>query len=98
MQALSANTVFEVIPMQSSQFGMQPQNRAVFYPGDTAYLIHSNRFVREVTVISIDCGGMCSVRFNDANGGIRLRSSRLFQKEEDAERQLSTRRKVNFPG
>lgn len=98
MQALSANTVFEVIPMQSSQFGMQPQNRAVFHPGDTAYLIHSNRFVREVTVMSNDCGGMCSVRFNDTNGGIRLRSSKLFQSKEDAERQLSTRRKVNFPG
>lgn len=49
MQAFSVNTVFEVIPMQCFQFGMQPQNRAVFHPGDTAYLIHSNRFVREVT-------------------------------------------------
>lgn len=84
--------------MQSSQFGIQPQNRAVFHPGDTAYLIHSNRFVREVTVMSTACGGMCSVRFNDANGGIRVRSSRLFQSKEDAERHLPTRRNINFPG
>ncbi len=98
MQAFNVNTVFEVIPMQCFQFGMQLQNRAVFHPGDTAYLIHSNRGVREVRGMSTDCGGMCSVRFNDAHGGIRLRSSRLFQNKEDAERQLSTRRKVNFPG
>ena len=84
--------------MQSSQFRMQPQNRAVFHPGETAYLIQSNRFVREVTVMSTDCGGMCSVRFNDASGGIRVRSSRLFHNKEDAEGQLSPRRKVNFPG
>ena len=69
-----------------------------FNMGDTAYLIHSNRFVREVTVMSIDCGGMYSVRFNDANGGIRVRSSRLFQRKEDAERHLPTRRNINFPG
>ena len=73
---------------------LEPQ----FHTGDTAYLIHSNRFVREVTVMSNDCGGMYSVRFNDANGGIRVRSSRLFRRKEDAERHLPTRRNINFPG
>ena len=68
-----------------------------FHSGDTAYFIHSNRFIREVTVMRTGSNGMCSVRFNDANGGIRVRSSRLFHNKEDAERQLSSRRKVNFP-
>ena len=69
-----------------------------FFSGDTAYLIHSNHFIREVTIMSADNSGMCSVRFNDANGGIRVRSSRLFQSKEDAERNLPTRRNINFPG
>ena len=69
-----------------------------FHAGDTAYIIHSNRFIREVTIMSADNSGMCSVRFNDANGGIRVRSSRLFQSKEDAERNLPTRRNINFPG
>ncbi len=69
-----------------------------FFSGDTAYLIHSNRFIREVTIMSADNSGMCSVRFNDANGGIRVRSSRLFQSKEDAERNLPTRRNINFLG
>ncbi len=75
-------------------FSSDPQ----FHSGDTAYIIHSNRFIREVTVMHTDSNGMYSVRFNDANGGVRVRSSRLFQNKEDAERQLPTRRKVNFPG
>ena len=83
--------------MQNSQLGTHRQDRAVFHSGDTAYLIHSNRFVREVTVMSADSSGMCSVRFNDANGGIRVRSSRLYSDKETAERQLHSHRKVNFP-
>ena len=83
--------------MQRSQISMQSQNQTGFQPGDTAYLIHSNRFVREVTVMSTDRGGMCSVRFNDANGGIRVRCSRLYSDKEAAERQLHSSRKVNFP-
>lgn len=69
-----------------------------FHSGDTAYIIHSNRFIREVTIMSADNSGMCAVRFNDANGGIRVRSSRLFQSKEDAEGHLPTRRNINFPG
>ena len=83
--------------MQNSQLGIQPLNRTGFQPGDTAYLIHSNRFIREVTVMSTDRSGMCSVRFNDANGGIRVRKSRLYSDKEAAERQLHSQRKANFP-
>ena len=65
--------------------------------GDTAYLVHSNRFVREVTVTRIDGYGMCSVRFTDAAGGIRVRINRLFQTKEEAEHQMSAHRHITFP-
>ena len=65
--------------------------------GDTAYLVHSNRFVREVTITRIDGYGMCSVRFADAAGGIRVRINRLFQTKEEAEHQMSAHRHTAFP-
>ena len=65
--------------------------------GDTAYLVHSNRFVREVTVTRVDGYGMCSVRFADAAGGIRVRINRLFQTKEEAEHQMSALRRTRFP-
>lgn len=65
--------------------------------GDTAYLVHSNRFIREVTVTRIDGYGMCSVRFADAAGGIRVRINRLFQTKEEAEHQMSALRHTSFP-
>lgn len=65
--------------------------------GDTAYLVHSNRFIREVTVTRIDGYGMCSVRFTDAAGGIRVRINRLFQTKEEAEHQMSAHRHTTFP-
>lgn len=65
--------------------------------GDTAYLVHSNRFIREVTVTRIDGYGMYSVRFADAAGGIRVRINRLFQTKEEAEHQMSALRHITFP-
>lgn len=69
----------------------------VLASGDTAYLVHSNRFIKEVTVLSVDAYGMCSVRFNDANGGIKVRRSKLHRTKEDAEKMLSMSRHHNFP-
>lgn len=83
--------------MDNSYVSVQQHNGTAFHPGDIAYLIHSNRFVREVTVMSADRSGMCSVRFNDAKGGIRVRCSRLYSDKEAAEQQLHSHRKVNFP-
>lgn len=65
--------------------------------GDTAYLVHSNRFIREVTVTRIDGYGICSVRFTDAAGGIRVRINRLFRTKEEAEYQMSAHRHTTFP-
>lgn len=64
--------------------------------GDTVYLIHSKRFIREATVISVDAAGMYAIRFTDADGGIRVRRNRLFKKRADAEKQIPSNRH-SFP-
>ena len=64
--------------------------------GDTVYLVHSKRFIREATVISEGAGGMFAIRFTDSNGGIRVRRNRLFKKRADAEKQIPSNRH-SFP-
>ncbi len=60
---------------------------AKYKPGDLAYIIESNRFIREVQVRSA-AGGMYVIRFTDTGGGIKVKESRLFPSKEDAERSL----------
>ena len=64
--------------------------------GDTVYLIHSKRFIREATVISEDTAGMYAIRFTDSGGGIRVRRNRLFKNRSDAEKQIPSNRH-SFP-
>ena len=58
-----------------------------YNPGDTAYIVESNRFLREVKVLKVT-GGFATLRFMDSVGGIKLRESRLFPTKEDAEASL----------
>lgn len=55
--------------------------------GDTAYIVESNRIVREVKIISCS-GGMYLVRF-EGGGGIRVREHRLFATEEEAKKSIT---------
>ena len=55
--------------------------------GDTAFIVESSRFIREVKVLKI-AGGFATLRFVDSDGGIKLRESRLFPTKEDAEASL----------
>ena len=55
-----------------------------FKVGDRAFIVESNRFIREVEVRSC-AGGMYLVRFLDSVGGIKLRETRLFASKEEAE-------------
>ncbi len=55
-----------------------------FKPGSTAYILESNRFIREVEVKSFS-GGMYLLVFKDTGGGVRLRENRLFTTKEAAE-------------
>ena len=55
-----------------------------YNPGDTAYIVESGLFVREVTVVKV-AGGFATLRFADGPGGVRLRESRLYMTKEEAE-------------
>ena len=45
--------------------------------GDTAYIVESNRYVREVEIRWCS-GGMLLVQFTDTDGGIQVKAHRLF--------------------
>ncbi len=63
-----------------------------FQNGSHAYIIESNRTIREVTVVRRS-GDFYLVRF-DSNGGIQLRGSRLYATQEEAERTLPKKHKI----
>ena len=52
--------------------------------GDTAFIVESNRFIREVEIKSC-AGGMYLIKFKDSGGGIKVKEHRLFSTKEDAE-------------
>lgn len=65
-----------------------------YKPGDTAFIVESSRFIREVRILTIK-GGIVSLRFSDAEGGIRIRESRLFPTKEEAEASTKKRSRSN---
>lgn len=58
--------------------------------GDTAYIIESNRLIRE-TVIIKKKGNFYTVKFRDTNGAITLKAHRLYGTREEAEQDLPNR-------
>ena len=58
-----------------------------YSPGDIAYIVESNLFIREVEVVK-SAAGFCTIRFTDHGGGIKVRESRLFPSKEAAEASL----------
>ena len=61
--------------------------KSSFSPGDRAYIVESNLYIREVEVIKA-AGGFCTIRFVDSGGGIKVRENRLFPSKESAENSL----------
>lgn len=61
--------------------------KSSFSPGDRAYIVESNLYIREVEVIKA-AGGFCTIRFTDRGGGIKVRESRLYPSREAAENSL----------
>ena len=55
--------------------------------GDAAYIVESNRYVREVEIRRCS-GGMFLVRFTDTGGGIQVKAHRLFATTEEAEKSI----------
>lgn len=58
-----------------------------YTPGDIAYIVANNRFVREVQILFI-AGDFYTLRFTDSGGGMKVRGNRLFATKEDAEATL----------
>jgi hypothetical protein len=56
--------------------------------GDTAYIIESNRIIREVEIKNCS-GGMYLIRFKDSGGGIKVKEHRLFVSRGEAEASIS---------
>lgn len=54
-----------------------------FEIGSTAYIVESNRIIREVTIVKRN-GDFYIIRFG-TRGGIQVRSNRLFASYEDAD-------------
>lgn len=61
--------------------------QSIYNPGDHAYIVESNLYLREVEVIKA-AGGFCTIRFVDSGGGIKVRESRLYPSREAAEASL----------
>ena len=55
-----------------------------FKPGDTVYLISSAHFIEEATVV-MTISGFVTIRFTQRGGGTRVRESRLYATQEEAE-------------
>ena len=51
--------------------------------GDIAYIVESNRFIKEV-MIKKYAGGSYVIKFMDTGGGIRVQESRLFASVDEA--------------
>ena len=52
-------------------------------PGDIAYIVENNRTIREVKIVK-EGAGLYTIRFNDGNGGTKLKAHRLFKTKEEA--------------
>ena len=65
--------------------------------GTKAFIIESNRCIREVTVTRRS-GDFYIVRFTDGTGGIQVRSSRLFPDREEAEATVPGRKQEQKTG
>ena len=59
----------------------------VFGNGAIAYIIESNRIIREVTVVKRS-GEFYLLKFSNGSGGIRVRKNRLYATKQDAENGL----------
>ena len=62
-----------------------------FKPGDTVFLVESNRIIREVRILKVG-GGFYTIRFMDSDDGIKVKEHRLFASKEEAEKSLTKKR------
>ena len=58
-----------------------------FKAGDRAYIVENNRNIAEVVIVKV-AAGFATVRFAKGAGGTRVRESRLFATQLEAEKSL----------
>ena len=63
-----------------------------FKVGKTAYFVRSGVQVMEVQIVN-SANGFCTIRFVETGGGIRVRDSKLFETQEEAEAQINKQNK-----
>ena len=66
----------------------------VFKEGMSAFIVESNRFIREVVIVKRR-GNLYIIKFVDNNGGIQVRGSRLFSTRNEAEKSIPNTRESN---
>lgn len=54
-----------------------------FKEGDVAYIVESNRFIKEVMIKKYAAGSYI-IKFMDSDGGIRVHESRLYPNVDEA--------------
>ena len=64
-----------------------------FNPGDTAFLVESNRIIREVRILKFG-GGFYTIRFADSDGGIKVKEHLLFSTKEEEEKRVHRKNKA----
>ena len=69
---------------------------AVFKAGDKAYIIESNRIIRECTVVRAS-GNLYIIRFENG-GGIQVPGHRLFASQEEADNSIPNVRATKRQG
>lgn len=74
--------------------GNSPVVNKEYNVGDTAFIIESNRFIREVTIVK-KRNTFRTVRFADSHGAISIRTSRLYGARSEAEDTLPKKKTVN---
>lgn len=67
-----------------------------FEEGSHAYIVENGRNIRETTIVRRS-GEFYIVRFND-KGGVKLRGSRLYATQEEAEKSLPKEEKQKRTG
>ena len=63
--------------------------------GKNAFIIESNRVIREVVIIKV-VYDLLTVQFIDSKGAVRVRRNRLYQTEEEEKMHMADKRKTEY--
>lgn len=79
--------------INNNESGLEPVRKDNLSVGDMAYIIESNRFIREATIVK-KSNSFCTIRFADSHGAITISKSRLYGTRNEAEEVLPKKKTV----